>query len=227
MDRLRSVQQGFGLTFSLHLCEYSGIMLDSLNEDVRRASMASSLKAIRAGQALDVQQVVAHVAGTWPRISLIAGEAPAFPEVARAELMERVVQQAGQGLRALTQEVPARALCLEHLLVDFCWTARLVEEFDTSVCFDGGHWARVGNRLTAFVEKYGERIALIHCHDVQDGVDHRPLCTGPDEAPVLDWEGALAALRERGFDGPVVLEFYGLEGKAWSLRYLQRLRGEG
>jgi sugar phosphate isomerase/epimerase len=73
------------------------------------------------------------------------------------------------------------------------------------------------------VETYGDRIALVHCHDVRDGVDHRPLCLTPEETPVLDWEAALQALLEKGFDGPVVLELYGLEGKIQSLAYLQRL----
>ena len=77
-----------------------------------------------------------------------------------------------------------------------------------------------------FVGAYGDRIALVHCHDVRNGVDHQPLCVGPNDTPVLDWEGALTALVEQHFDGPVVLELYGLDGKVRSLQYLQRLRGQ-
>ena len=201
-------------------------MLESLDEDVRRASVASSLKAIRAVRPLGVQHIVVHVAGGSPWVPLIAVEAPEFPEYARTELMERVVEQSRRSLHTLTQEVPARTLCLENLLMDFGWTASLVDEFDTSICFDGGHWARLGHRLIDFVEEYGDRIALVHCHDVRDGVDHRPLCLEPNDTPVLDWEGALKVLAERHFDGPVVLELYGLEGKTRSLQYLQRLRDQ-
>jgi len=224
MDRLCSAQERFGLTFSLHLCEYFGMTLESLDEDVRRASVVSSLKAIKAVRPLGVQHIVVHIAGAWPWVPLIAVENQDFPECARAELMERIVEQSRSSLHTLIQEVPARMLCLENLALDFQWTARLVQEFNTSICFDGGHWAGLGRPLTEFVELYGSRIAEVHCHDVQNGVDHRPLCTRPGETPVLDWERALTALVEKGFEGPVVLEFYGLEGKACSLQYLRQCR---
>lgn len=224
MERLGEKQRELDLSVSLHLCEYFGVMLESLDEDVRRASVTSSLKAIRAVRPLDVQHVVVHINGAWPWATLIVDDDPEFPKSAKVKLMERIIEQSRKSLHALIKEVPARTICLENLLTDFQGTARLAEEFDTSLCFDGGHWARIGRPLVEFVEEYGDRIGLVHCHDVRDGVDHRPLSTGPDDTPVLEWEAALKALADKEFDGPVVLELYGLDNKVWSLKYLQRLR---
>ena len=224
MERLGDKQRELGLTVSLHLSEYFGVMLESLDEDVRRASVASSLKAIRAVRPLNVEHVVVHINGAWPWAALVIDDDPTFPSATKAKLMERIIEQSRKSLRALTDEVPSRSLCLENLLTEFQGTALLAEEFDTSICFDGGHWARMGRPLVEFVEKYGDRIAVVHCHDVRDGADHRPLSTGPDEKPVVEWEPALKALADRKFDGPVVLEFYGLDNKVSSLHYLQAIR---
>jgi sugar phosphate isomerase/epimerase len=224
MERLGEKQRQLGLSVSLHLSEHFGIMLESLDEDVRRASVTSSLKAIRAVRPLDVQHVVVHINGAWPWATLILDDDPEFPKNSKVKLMERIVEQSRKSLHALIKEVPARTICLENLLTEFQGTAQLAEEFDTSLCFDGGHWARTGRPLVEFVEEYGDRIGLVHCHDVRHSVDHRPLSTGPDDTPVLEWEAAFKALADKEFDGPVVLELYGLDNKVQSLKYLQRLR---
>lgn len=224
MERLGEKQRQLGLSVSLHLSEYFGIMLESLDEDVRLASVTSSLKAIRAVRPLGVQHVVVHINGAWPWATLIMDDDPEFPKSAKVRLTERIVEQSRKSLNALTKEVPARTICLENLLTDFQGTAQLADEFDTSLCFDGGHWARTGRPLVEFVEEYGDRIGLVHCHDVRDGVDHRSLSTGPDDTPVVEWEAAMKLLADKEFDGPVVLELYGLDNKVRSLKYLQQLR---
>lgn len=224
MHRLAEKQRELGLSVSLHLSEYFGITLESLDEDVRHASVTSSLRAIEAVRPLDVHHVVVHINGAWPWATLIMDDDAAFPENAKVELTERIVEQSRKSVRALIEEVPARTICLENLLTDFQGTALLAEEFDTSLCFDGGHWARTGQPLVKFVEEYGHRIGLVHCHDVRDGVDHRTLSTGPHDTPVVEWEAAFKMLADTGFDGPVVLELYGLDNKVRSLKYLQQLR---
>ena len=105
-------------------------------------------------------------------------------------------------LAELTRHIDPRHLCIENLFIGFQPVWQLVQAFDTSVCFDGGHWHRMGHEAMAFVERYGDRVAIVHCHDVVDGADHQRL----KQPLTIPWGRVLARLEERGFDGPVVLE---------------------
>lgn len=214
---LRALAQERGLTYSVHLQSGHGVNVDSPVEPVRQAAVASTLEVIRLLRPLNVRYYVLHV--VWSeahahRITLEEG----LSEGAQDRALGRIAQQTARSLRTLVQEMDSRTLCLENVFVDYERVFPLVKEFDTSICFDGGHWHLMGHEATEFVERYGERVATIHCHDVKGGHDHQAL----DEPLTINWQGALADLRDLGYAGPVVLEF---RGKAPVLRSLATLRG--
>ena len=107
------------------------------------------------------------------------------------------------------------------MFFDFEWVAKLVDEFDTAICFDGGHWCLMGNDLSDFVERFAPRIRSVHCHDVRDGVDHQPL----KDPTNLPWAETIAKLREREYKGPVQLECASIQHTFLSLPTLEWLAG--
>lgn len=64
------------------------------------------------------------------------------------------------------------------------------------------------NRTPALLEAFGDRLAHVHVSDNRGGAEdlHLPLGAG-----MIDWKGAIRALRERRYDGTVTLEVFSRE----------------
>ena len=218
---LRTLAEERGLTYSVHLQSGSGVNVDCPVEVVRRAAVSSTLEVIRLLRPLNVRHYVLHVVWSEAHAHRITLEENLSGK-AQDRALARIAEQTAKSLQEMVQEVDSRALCLENVFIDYDWVYPLVIEFDTSICFDGGHWHLLGHEATEFVERYGERVATIHCHDVKDGADHQAL----DEPMTINWAGALAGLRDLGYAGPVVLEFRGKERALRSLATLKRIFAE-
>ena len=77
----------------------------------------------------------------------------------------------------------------------------VLSKVKNSITFDVGHWLIQDYDVYKLVEKYANRIANIHIHDVVDGEDHKPLGTG-----VLDVEKFLNVLREVKYNNYLTVE---------------------
>ena len=77
-----------------------------------------------------------------------------------------------------------------------------MEEYDTWVYFDDGHWYKMGNDGPYFIRKFGHCATILHCQDVMDGKDHNTLLARLS----IPWPLIMEALHRIGFDGVLVLE---------------------
>ena len=139
-----------------------------------------------------------------------------------AEHLNRWYSIAAESLRdILPAGLPGRCLALENLFFPYDQLDPLIEEFDLSVCLDTGHLALQAGDLTAFLQKYGPRIAIGHLHGLCDGQDHRAL----DGLP----EHYLTLLKHwlEGFHGSVSLEVFAFEPLLESLTFLEKLMASG
>lgn len=222
--RLGTLAEARDLTVSVHLhgtCSSRfgryGLCLDSPDEGVRQATVQWLTDAIRRFLPLGVEHFVLHpVWGEGAVRHIVASDA--LTPAGKEHLLARYVQQARRSLAALTQVAPPRILCLENLPVDFDAAYALAEEFDTSVCFDLGHWLLQGHEPSEFVARYGARVAMVHCHGVAEGEDHRPLDTAQAQTLI----GSLGTLAAQGFAGPLVLQVPDEAGALASLASLRR-----
>jgi len=219
IEALVHLRDEFGLTYSLHLHNGLGVDIDSWAERIRRAAVEETIAVCQATRPLEIRQFVLHTVWAYIMAHDIV-RSPRLSETMKGILLDRIREQSRRSLAELVRVIPPRHLCLENLFVDFEWVVPLVEEFDTSICFDGGHWKMLGREGVEFAELYGDRVAHVHCHDVEDGQDHRPL----REEGNIDWEATLKALKQEGFDGPVVLELKSTEDARQSLPLLRKIR---
>ena len=217
VESLNQMRSEHGVTFSIHAQNSLCVAIDSLEERVRQASVEAVLTLYEALAPLGIQCVVFH--SMWAQRTTLQVDQSALPDKAKFAVMSRVAEQTARSLRELCRHIDSRAICQENLGIDFDWVNRLVEEFDTSICFDGGHWCILGNDLLDFVRRYGSGVASVHCHDVKNGIDHQPL----EEDLTLPWFEALQALRAKQFDGPVVLEVKSVANSLASHATLQRI----
>jgi sugar phosphate isomerase/epimerase len=225
--RLRDLAKERAITYSIHLhgtCSSRfgryGVCLDSLDERVRKAAVRWLIDAVHRFLPLGVQHFVLHaVWGEGMIRHLMASRT--LTTMGKEYLVSRFAQQAARSLAELTQVVPSRWLCLENLPTEFGPAYALADQFDTSVCFDGGHWLLQGQRLSEFVARYGSRIAMVHCHGAENGADHQPLTV----AQAREWSEVLQILDARSISMPVVLQVPGEEATLASFRALQPAPG--
>lgn len=220
IEQLRKLKEELNLTFSLHLHNGLGVDLDSWAERIRRAAVEETIAIYEATRPLEVNHFALHTVWGYIMAHDIVRSQRLSTEM-KDILLSRIREQSRRSLAELVRVIPSRSLCLENLFVDFEWVYPLVEEFDTSICFDGGHWHLLGHQETEFAARYGHRVTLVHCHDVKEEKDHQPLI----DPLTIDWKTALEALRQKGFDGPVVLELSTTEDARVSLPVLKKVGG--
>jgi sugar phosphate isomerase/epimerase len=125
-------------------------------------------------------------------------------------------------------EIDPRKIAVENVEFPFEITYELVEQYNTSICFDTGHLLTHYSGTESVIEfyrKYRERIVELHLHDgsyeKREGVivhrDHIPL--GRGVMPVRDF---LRELLKSKFNGPIIFELSNEEVKE-SLDYIRKV----
>lgn len=125
-------------------------------------------------------------------------------------------------------EIDPRKIAVENVEFPFEITHELVEQYNTSICFDTGHLLTHYSGTESVIEFYRQhrdRIVEIHLHDgsyeKRDDVvvhrDHIPL--GRGVMPVRDF---LRELLKSKFNGPIIFELSNDEIKE-SLDYMRKV----
>lgn len=118
----------------------------------------------------------------------------------------------------LADNVPPRTLCIENIDYPFADIAPVVEELDLGVCLDTGHlMLHEGGDPLGFLERWRERLRVVHLHGVEDGKDHRSLAS-------LDRDSLRMFMAELALDGVprvVTIEVFGLDRFRESLAILE------
>ena len=206
---LIGLKEELGISFTVHLPIWS-VELASPNNAIRKASIQSILDTINLFEDLEPIYYVLHATGALAsEFSRFKG--PSFVK----NMVNRYMQSfAAESLEAIIDEsgVNSKKFAVED--VEFPWdlTYELIEEFNTSICYDTGH-LHSGQpgfiEPLEFLEKHMDRIVELHLHDAvprkpgepYEWRDHLPLGEGS-----LPYCKLLRKLIEKNFQGPIVFE---------------------
>jgi sugar phosphate isomerase/epimerase len=211
IDRLVELKDELGHSYTAHLPFWS-IELATFNEHVRKGSVDSIIDAIELAKPLEPEAFVLHATGDLAKdfatlkydpklVRLISSFLAGFTASSIEDIVSRT-------------EINPRELAIEN--VDFPYTIlrEVVDDLDTSICFDTAHLlAEMSGTesVMEFYETHKDRIIEIHLQDaakdddetaVQE--DHVALGRGKMGDPVLR-EFFLELIKDK-FDGPIIFE---------------------
>ncbi|MFW9811326.1 MAG: cobamide remodeling phosphodiesterase CbiR [Candidatus Thorarchaeota archaeon] len=219
ISRLVDLAEELGHSYTVHLPFWS-VELASFNEHIRKGGVDSTIDAIELARPLEPEAYVLHTTGelaayfsglpygldTIRLIStLLAGYAAASIE----DIISR-------------SEINPRKLAIENVIFPFDVMRDLIDDLDTSICFDIAHLlSRMSGTESVmdFYNSHKDRITEIHLQDAtykeyEDAVvreDHVPLGRGIMDETVLR-EFLLDLVKDK-FDGPVIFELTRDEAK--------------
>ncbi len=169
--------------------------LSSPDPELHRRALGAALRAIDLGASLGAKVLVVH------------GGAEPVPERRRALHLA----SARESLNALADRcaILGRRLALEFLprscpgnsVSELEYLLSGLDREVVGVCLDLNH-ANLGQDLATNILALAGRIITVHVSD-NDGVDERHWLPGQG---VIDWPGAVEALRRAGYEGPFLYE---------------------
>lgn len=212
IERLVALKDELGHSYTAHLPLWS-LELATFDENVRKASVQSSIEAIRLAEPLEPEAYVIHATGDLAAdlstkdlspgtLSLVCSLLSAFS----AQSIEEIIT---------TTEISPSRLAIENYVFPFEFTHEVIEEYGTGICFDTAHLiTRMSGTesIMEFYKRYKSRITEVH---LQDGTylehkgaiardDHVALGAGIMGDNVL--KEFLQALHRDEFKGPVIFE---------------------
>ncbi|MFW9805127.1 MAG: cobamide remodeling phosphodiesterase CbiR [Candidatus Thorarchaeota archaeon] len=211
INGLVQLKEELGHSYTAHLPFWS-IELATFNEHVRRGSVDSIIEAIELAKPLEPEAYVLHASG-----DLAAG----FSNMKYDPNLVRLVRTFLAGFAASSiediisrTEINPRELAIEN--VDFTYTVlrEVVDDLDTSICFDTAHLlAEMSGTesIMEFYETHKDRICEIHLQDAARNDDE----TAVQEDHVALGQGKMGdkAMREfllelvkDKFIGPLIFE---------------------
>lgn len=161
---LAMIGRGENLTYTVHFP--LDVWLGAADEAQRAESVDKCRRIIDLCQRLEVKTYALHLAPADPENR---GELPAAD-------MPGWLKACGTSLKTLCRELESsRQLCVETLAYRFDVLDELLDAHDLGVCLDVGHLLLGERDVQAHLEKYGDRLHLMHIHGVSDGRDHHSL----------------------------------------------------
>jgi len=228
VNRLAKLKDELGLSYTVHLPLWS-IELATFNEPVRQGSVESIVECIKATRPLEPESYVLHATGS------LAAE---FSTLPYSKDMVRLICMLLAGFSRtsveeiiIETEISPRKLAIENCLFPFDVTREVIDELDTSICFDTAHLITRMSGTESVMEFYRahkERITEIHLQDgtfseYDDAIarnDHIPLGRGVMGNSVL--RDFLTALAKDNFRGPLIFELSKDEARE-SLEHIRKV----
>lgn len=184
--------------YSFHAPFADHIDITSLDEEVRKRSVAEVLTAAQAASVLKVRHFVIH-------------PGPEHSGQPHGEERERRMKNVARSLNEIAQRChDMGVLCvlenkLPHLMFgnipDMMWILGEMSTTHVGVCLDTGHAFLAGN-LHLAIEKLGHYLRVVHATDNHGSYDdHLPPGKGR-----IDWRQFLNQLRRARFNGSIILE---------------------
>ncbi|MHA1245888.1 MAG: cobamide remodeling phosphodiesterase CbiR [Candidatus Thorarchaeota archaeon] len=216
ISQLVDLKDELGISYTAHLPLWS-LELASFNEFVRQASVESIVSSIRLAEPLEPEAYVLHATGAlaaeFSRLDM-----PVNMVMLICNLMSAIAARSLEDI-ITRSEINPRLLAVENVEFPFSLTRELVDEYDTSICFDTGHLLTRysgDESVVEFYRRHRDRIVELHLHDgsyaERDGaVIHRDhIALGEGEMPVREF---LMELVRDSFNGPVVFELTATQAK--------------
>lgn len=204
-EDVADLQQELGFVCTAHL-PFLWIEPASLNERVRVAAIQSLRRTIELTRSITIDTYVLHLWGL--ATTLITAQLQAGPE--REAIVSALGMQAARSLADLCELLPPRDICIENLEDShLALTLALADQYQTSLCFDVGHFAWHGEDPLAFFQEHRNQIREVHLHDALRQPagsghlvrDHLALGDGQ-----IDYGAILDMLEQMRFPGAVILE---------------------
>jgi len=210
IKRLIDLKDELGHAYTVHLPFWS-IELASFNEHVRKGSVDSTIEAIELAKPLEPEAYVLHASG-----DLAAG----FSNMKYDSNLVRLIGTVLAGFAASSvEDIVSRTeinpceLAIENVDFPFVILREVVDDLDTSICFDTAHLLAQMSGTESVMDFYAlhkDRITEIHLQDaakdnetvIQE--DHVSLGRGIMGEKLLR-EFLLELIKDR-FDGPIIFE---------------------
>jgi sugar phosphate isomerase/epimerase len=210
--QLNDLKEELDLSYSVHLPFWS-IELATFNESVRAGCVESIIESIELTKSLDPEYYVLHATGDL---------AAMFSSLSYSSDLVRLISTllagfAGTSVEEIISktEVSPRKLAIENVEFPFDIMRDVIDDLDTSICFDTAHLLcrfSGSESIMEFYNTHRDRIAEVH---LQDGTytdygdaaahdDHVTLGKGIMGESVL--KELLLGLVKDEFNGPVIFE---------------------
>ncbi len=192
--------------FSFHAPFAADLDITSPDQNRRQASLEEMGRAVQAAALLEAKHFVIHPGPE--KVAMISGQEH---------------QQRLQNCATILQELARLCadcgieLVLENMLPflllggtpNLQWLMKALAPFNPGFCLDTGH-AHLTGRLPEIVALFGQQLKMLHAADNWGKTDdHLPPGQGS-----IDWRGLLVKLQEFAFQGVLILELSGDDGKS-------------
>ncbi|MHA2353032.1 MAG: cobamide remodeling phosphodiesterase CbiR [Candidatus Thorarchaeota archaeon] len=212
INRLVDLKEELDHAYTVHL-PYWSIELATFNEHVRMGGVDSTVEAIELAKPLEPEAYVLHITGDL---------AANFSGMTVGDDLVRLISTLLAGFAAASvediisrTEIDPRKLTIENMEFPFDIIRNLIDDLDTSICFDTAHLlSRMsGNEsVMDFYRAHRDRITEVHLQDATykeyEGAiareDHIALGHGIMGDAVL--REFLTELVKDNFDGPIIFE---------------------
>ena len=228
IDGLIELKEELGISYTVHL-PYLSIELATFNEHVRKGSAESIIEIIDLCKSLEPEAYVLHTTGD---LAAELSSLPYSPDIVRTISM-LLAGFAATSIEEIVSrtEINPRELAIENYTFPFDITRDVIDDLDTSICFDTAHLLcqmSGTESIMDFYQIHKDRISEIHLQDgtftKYDGAkaleDHIPLGTGIMGDSVL--REFLLELVKDNFIGPLIFELTNDEAKE-SLEHIRRV----
>ncbi len=228
ISKLADLRDELHISYTVHLPLWS-IELSSFNTYIRKASVNCTVDSIKLVEPLNPEVYVLHATGAlaaeFSRLKLPAGMVELICGYMAAYATDSVRE-------ILTKtEINSRRLAIENVEFPVSITRQIVEDCNTSICFDTGHLLTHYSGTESIIDFYRahrDRIIEIHLHDGRyrelNGIpihnDHMAL--GQGDMPIREF---LVQLIDSHFKGPLVFELTAKEVNE-SLNCIRRILPE-
>ncbi|MHA2068702.1 MAG: cobamide remodeling phosphodiesterase CbiR [Candidatus Thorarchaeota archaeon] len=207
ISQLVDLKDELGHSYTVHLPLWS-IELATFNDFIRSGGVESICHSIKKSEPLEPEAYVLHTSGS------LAAE---FTRNDYSEAMNLLVcgYMTEFSMKSVEEiisktETDSRKLAIENIEFPFEFTRDIVDEHDTSICFDTGHalTKQSGDEsVLEFYSQHRDRIVEVHLNDgIDTGTPGRyedHLIIGKGELPVRDF---LLELKRNDFKGPLIFE---------------------
>ncbi len=208
VSELGELKDELGLSYTAHL-PFWAIETASLNDYIRSGSVDSNVHSIRLVEDLEPEAYVLHSTGALAAEYSRQGFSPSVDILVQGYMNSFAMKSLEEIISK--SEVNPRKLAIENVEFPFEFTREIVDEFDTSICFDTGHLLtkQCGDEsLSEFYRRHRDRIIEVHLNDglaeknkAGGYQDHLVLGTG--DMPVREF---LSELVKDKFEGPLLFE---------------------
>jgi sugar phosphate isomerase/epimerase len=216
IQKLVELKDELGHAYTVHLPLWA-LEPASFTKPIRKASVESTVDAIRLAESLEPEVYVYHSTGAlaaeFSRLN--------YPEKVKTVINVYMASYAAKSLEEIISqtEINPKKLALENIEFPFDVTRTLIDEYDTGICFDTGHLLAHFSGDESCIEFYNthkDRIIEFHLQDAiyieRDGClvqdDHIALGRGGMNISEL-----LTEVVKDDFKGPVIFELTAAEAR--------------